>query len=323
MLGGLQQANEQWLEQWQKIEGKRFDQWQSRFEQSAESLAAATEELAERTRQAAADNQNDILKLMAQSEALMAAMQEREADARRDAAEQFDNLIAATNTHLEALRADEQLRGEAAIARLGELQEASAKQLASLGEALETPMSRLIETASDAPRAAAEVIEQLRGEISKNIERDNSLLEERQQTLSKLNELSASLEENARLQREAVQSLLEGSGEQLSAVAQEFAEKIAAESGLLGEQMSHFSASAAELSALGEVFTKAVEQFGEVNTQLMARLEHIESVLVTAGERSDQQMEYYLGQAREIIDHNLLTHQELLDRVAEANGKQV
>ena len=38
-------------------------------------------------------------------------------------------------------------------------------------------MTRLIETASETPRAAAEVIGKLREEVSNNLERDNTLLE--------------------------------------------------------------------------------------------------------------------------------------------------
>ena len=90
---------------------------------------------------------------------------------------------------------------------------------------------------------------------------------------------------------------------------------MASESEALSEQIAHFSASTAELTALGEVFTAAVQQFGEANSSLMSRLEKMEEVLANSGQRSDEQMEYYLSQAREIIDHNLLTHQELLARL--------
>lgn len=259
--------------------------------------------------------------LTAMAEQAVAA-QQREANWQGAATQRLDELVQAASAQLQALRNDEQERGNAAVARLAELQETSAQQLAALGEALEQPMVRLIETASDAPRAAAEVIAQLRGEISKNIERDNALLEERQHTLSKLDALSASLEENARLQREAVEAMLAGSAEHLTAVGREFGEKVSAESGSLAEQMAHFSASAAELSVLGEVFNGAVQQFGETNSQLMTRLEQIESVLVNAGQRSDEQMEYYLGQAREIIDHNLISQQEFLTHVRELNGRR-
>lgn len=318
----LQRSWEVALQAQEQTNGQLLEKIAEQVNAAQLTLSQATAELAERNREAASKSQSDIAALIKRSDALLEAQQQRETNWQNDAAARFSELVAAASTQLEALRKEEQSRGEAAIARLAELQQTSAQQLAALGEALEQPMSRLIETASDAPRAAAEVIEQLRGEISKNIERDNALLEERQHTLGQLSALSASLEENARLQREAVEAMLEGSSEHLAAVGRNFEEKINTESTGLGEQMTHFSASAAELSALGEVFSSAVQQFGESNSQMISRLEQIESVLLNAGKRSDEQMEYYLSQAREIIDHNLLGQQELLGHLREHNGKQ-
>ena len=54
-------------------------------------------------------------------------------------------------------------------------------------------MTRLIETASQTPKAAADVIEKLRGEMSKNLERDNDLLSERTRLMEQLDTLSNTL----------------------------------------------------------------------------------------------------------------------------------
>ena len=318
----LQRSWESALQAQEQANGHLLEQISEQVNAAQQTLSQATTELAERHREAASKSESDIAALMNRSEALLEAQQQRDHDWQNVAAERLQDLINAASTQLQELRSDEAARGEAAIQQLAELQKTSAQQLAALGEALEQPMSRLIETASAAPRAAAEVIEQLRGEITKNIERDNSLLEERQHTLGQLTALSASLEENARLQREAVEAMLAGSAEHLAAVGSDFEQKISSQSSDLSEQMTHFSASAAELSALGEVFTSAVQQFGEANNQLMSRLEQIENVLVSSGKRSDEQMEYYLSQAREIIDHNLLSQQELLGHLRQQNGKQ-
>lgn len=315
LFKGLQNANSDWLEKSQQAEQERLQHWQTQIESSAHRLAQASTELADKARDNSNAYQEKINQLLEQSSTLLKAQQERDDQWQQQASQHLQALIDSAGEQLQKLRDEEQQRGEAAAAQLAALQESSAQQLARLGAALETPMSQLIETASEAPRAAAEVIAQLRGEISKNIERDNSLLEERRDTLGKLESLSASLEENARLQREAVQAMLEGSNEKLGSVAEAFEQKVASESEALSEQIADFSASTAELTALGEVFTAAVQQFGEANGQLMSRLEKMEAVLASTGQRSDEQMEYYLSQAREIIDHNLLTHQELLARL--------
>ena len=88
----------------------------------------------------------------------------------------MDQLTSALRNELGALRTEEAARGDAAVARLSDLQTAVTAHLTTLGTALEAPITRLIHTASEAPRAAAEVIGQLRHEIAHSVARDNELL---------------------------------------------------------------------------------------------------------------------------------------------------
>ena len=44
----------------------------------------------------------------------------------------------------------------------------------------------------------------------------------------------------------------------------------------------------------------------------MENLARIEQALGVSNERSDEQLAYYVAQAREIIDHNLLSHQKII-----------
>jgi hypothetical protein len=85
--------------------------------------------------------------------------------------------------------AGESARGQAAVDRLGELQAAVAQHLATLGAALEAPITRLLQTASEVPQAAAGVISQLRLEMSRVAERDNLALQERTVLLEQLGTL--------------------------------------------------------------------------------------------------------------------------------------
>lgn len=315
LLSQIQKSQSEWLETVAEKEQQRLEHLAKHAEDSAQQLSEAGALLARESKTLAQSSQDQLASLLEQSEALLKQQMKRESDWQAQAEKQLAALVSSASEQLSQLREEEQGRGNAAIARLEQLQESSAQQLAALGNKLEEPMTRLMETASDAPKAAAEVIAQLREEISKNIERDNALLSEREQTLDQMTTLSASLEENARLQREAVESMLQGSSESMAAVADQFEQKVSAESAVLSEQIANFTANTAELSVLGEVFNKAVQQFGESNAELMSQLGKIEASLAGAGERSDEQMAYYLSQAREIIDHNLLTQQEILDRL--------
>ncbi len=214
---------------------------------------------------------------------------------------------------LAELRADEGRRNDIAIDRLSELQEVVTKHLISLGAGLEEPLGRLIETASQTPKAAADVIEKLRGEMTKNLARDNELLTERATLMQQLGALSDTLEASATGQREAVDTLIDRSMTTLDKVGNKFGEKVESETSRLADVAHHFAVSSNEISGLGDAFNAAVELFSESNSQLIENLTRIELSLEKSSSRSDEQLGYYVAQAREIIDHNLLSQKEIID----------
>lgn len=222
---------------------------------------------------------------------------------------------------LEALRDAEAERAEAAVERLAGLETAVAGHLAELGRELEAPMARLIETASETPRAAAEVIAQLREELSNSIERDNHLLEERQQVLAQLQSLMASLEASATEQRDAVARMVESSAGTLESVGERFGEQVDAGVGQLSSLAEDLAGGAVEVASLGEAFQAAVREFGESNRALMDGLARIEEALEQSSARSDEQLGYYVAQAREIIDHSVLSQKEIIEQLRQL-GRQ-
>jgi hypothetical protein len=69
------------------------------------------------------------------------------------------------------------------------------------------------------------------------------------------------------------------------------------------------------LSSLGESFGTAVQLYNESNTQLVEHLNRIEQSMDKANTRSEEQMGYYVAQAREIIDHSLLSQKEVFEKM--------
>ena len=246
------------------------------------------------------------------------------------AALQQDNAKAYSATlteELSKLSEVETTRSEAAVARLGQLESSVAEHLLNLGKGLEEPMLRLIETASQTPKAAADVIEKLRGEMTKNFERDNELLSERTRLMEQLDTLSNTLEQSSIGQREAIDSLIERSAETLSQVGAQFGEQLESESSKLAGVVEMFATSSAEMASLGDGFNAAVTLFSDANNNLIENLNQIETALEQSNQRSDEQLGYYVAQAREIIDHNLHSHKEIIEALnlqraqqADANG---
>ena len=176
-------------------------------------------------------------------------------------------------------------------------------------------MNELIATASETPRAAAEVIGKLREEVSNNMERDNQLLEERQRILEDLATLSAGLRESATAQQQAIEQLVNSSGEVMAGVSTQFREQLESESDKLAEITANAAGSAADIASLGESFSLAVQLFSESNGQLMENLGRIEESMDKTTERSDEQMSYYVAQAREIIDQSMLSQREIIEEL--------
>jgi hypothetical protein len=57
----------------------------------------------------------------------------------------------------------------------------------------------------------------------------------------------------------------------------------------------------------------AVHAFSQTNEQLMAQLQRIEQALGKSMTRSDEQLAYYVAQAREIIDLSIGSQKDVLD----------
>jgi hypothetical protein len=166
--------------------------------------------------------------------------------------------------------------------RMDQLEATVAQHLATLGAALEAPIGRLLHTASEVPQAAAGVLAQLRQEMSAVAERDNLALRERTTLL-----------------------------EQFATVMQ----VLEAQAGKASDVAAHVSGSAVELASLGEAFGHGVQLFQAANQQLMAGLQGIEASLTRSTARSDEQLAYYVAQAREVIDLSIASQQGLIDNL--------
>ncbi|MFP1680640.1 DUF802 domain-containing protein [Alloalcanivorax sp. C16-2] len=225
----------------------------------------------------------------------------------------LEQLTARTGEQLAALRDQEQARGEAASQRLAELEATASRHLTELGTALEAPMTRLIETASETPKAAAEVINELRAEMTRNSERDNALLEERQRLVSELDRLLGAQRQAAEAQREAVESLIVDAGGALRAVSDTFTDQVERQSTQLETLAGDLTGGAREMASLGEAFGAAVARFGEANEGLLDTLQQVEGALTRSAERSDEQLAYYVEQAREVIDLSLSAQKDVID----------
>jgi len=183
-------------------------------------------------------------------------------------------------------------------------------------------ISRLVQAASEAPRAAAEVVAQMRQKLSDSMVRDTAMLEERSRLMATLDTLLDAVNHASTEQREAVDALVATSADLLDRVGTRFTHHIEAETGKLGAVAAQVTGSAVEVASLGEVFGAAVQTFGESNGLLMEHLQRIEAALDKSLARSDEQLAYYVAQAREVIDLSMLSQKQIIEEMQQLAGQR-
>lgn len=176
-----------------------------------------------------------------------------------------------------------------------------------------TEMSRLIDAVAEAPRAAAEVVGLLRQKLSDSMARDNDLLDERGRIMGTLSTLLDTINHAATEQRAAIDALVSSSTAMLQQTSAKFIEKIDAGSDTLATAAAQVTCGAVEVSSLGEAFGAGVQLFSDSNDALVTQLQRIEGALDKSTARSDEQLGYYVAQAREIIDLSISSQKQIIE----------
>ena len=183
-------------------------------------------------------------------------------------------------------------------------------------------ISRLVQAASEAPRAAAEVVAELRQKLSDSMVRDTAMLEERSRLLATMETLLDAVNHASTEQRSAVDALVATSADLLDRVGTRFTDKVEAETGKLGTIAAQVTGSAVEVASLGEAFGMAVQLFGESNDKLVEHLQRIEAALDKSLARSDEQLAYYVAQAREVIDLSVMSQKQIVENLQQLAGQR-
>jgi len=283
----------------------------------AASTAASQQQLAETFAERSAA-------LLAEMRATQAAWQTEWVAGEQARQASFTNVLTAM---ADQLQAQWQQAGQATLAQQEQITSTlgdTARDLVAAtqrqAETTIAEVTRLMQTAAEAPKAAAEVIGQLRHELSASMARDNSLLEERSRIMETLSTLLDAINHASTEQRGAIDALVATSADLLDRVGSQFAAKVEREAGKLVDIGSGIAGGALEVASLGEAFGTAVNLFAESNEKMMAALQRIEGGLAKSLTRSDEQLAYYVAQAREIIDLSIMSQKKMVDDLQRVAG---
>ncbi|HEY2624780.1 MAG TPA: DUF802 domain-containing protein [Dyella sp.] len=282
---------------------------------------AVNEALADRNQQALAvaaatfeEHATSLVRVVHQSHGdLQAALESRDEKRLTSWTAAFASMTAALSEQWE-------LAGEHAASRQQEIcdtlaqtsRDISAQTRAHASDTI-TEISRLVQAASEAPKAAAEVIAELRQKLSDSMVRDTAMLDERSRLLATVETLLDAVNHASTEQRTAVDALVTTSADLLERVSTRFTGHIEAETGKLGAIAAQVTGSAIEVASLGDAFGVAVQLFSQSNEALMERLQHVATALDNSLARSDEQLAYYVAQAREVVDLSMMSHKQIIE----------
>jgi hypothetical protein len=314
----LQDMAQTLANEWQRVGAQTMAQQQA----TCQALEATAGQITERASQHVSQTLNDVTQLVNQSEGMIRSRMESESTWIQAQGDRMDQLATVWRTELQALRDEEATRAQAAVARLDELQGSVASHLATLGSALEAPLTRLLQTAAEVPQAASEVIGQLRQEMSKLTARDNVALEERTAIMGQMNTLLQSVNQASSQQQAMIESLVTSAAAVLEKAGNQLSESLGAQAGKVAEVAEHVTSSAIELSSLSESFSHGVALFSDSNDKLVNSLQTIEGSIKQSLTRSDEQLAYYVAQAREVIDLSITSQQGIVEDLRKLHSKQ-
>ncbi|OYV00398.1 MAG: DUF802 domain-containing protein [Burkholderiales bacterium PBB5] len=258
--------------------------------------------------QASAQHERQSALLQHHASKLLADLAQAQQAAQAQSASQDQQRQAALAQALEAMadrlqQAWQQAgaQGLAQQQQICQILEATARQMQADAQAqalqTTTEISALMQAAAQAPRAAAEVIERLRAQLSDSLARDNAALAERNQLMATLGSLLAAVNQAATEQRSAIDALVASAAALLQQAGGRFEATVQAQAGQLDALATQVGVGAVEVAALGQSLGAAVQQFGDASGTLVGQLQQIAAALATSSGRGDEQLAYDVAQA--------------------------
>ncbi|MBB3015816.1 DUF802 domain-containing protein [Cupriavidus alkaliphilus] len=316
-----------WTETLGSIAATLRQQWEQSSTHAAARQQEVCEALAQTARAIATETQAHASTTLAEIDRLVQAAAEApkaatalQAELVAQDAQRLAAWTETLGTMAAALRGEWERASAHATARQQEICETlavTARDMAAQAQAQATgtvaEVSRLLQAASEAPRAAAKVIAQLREKLTEGMARDHAMLEERSRMMATLGTLLDAVNHASTEQRTAVDTLVATTADLLERVGSRFTDKVEAETGKLTGIAAQVTGSAVEVASLGEAFGVAVQLFSESNGKLIDHLQRIEAALDKSMTRSDEQLAYYVAQAREVVDLSMLSQKQILE----------
>lgn len=313
-----------WQAGWDALQTRLDSTWQNVREQSAKDQSRWITQMESAHQRAVGDVASltgqwttDMAGLVERVEALMAERQQADVSWRSVLQAQTQQLTEQLGEQLQSLRDDEAQRARQTVERLEKLTTAVSDHLQTLGNSLAAPLAEVADTALAAPRAAGELMARLQQQEAEWQTRDEQWLTERQTLLARLDHVLTSLGDATQAQQTALDALVHSTTHTLTEVGDQFTQSVQSETAKVSELTAELGTSLTEVAGFGSAFEVGVQTFSDANQTLLETLQRLTQALQESTIRSDEQMAYYVAQAREVIDLSLMSQKAVLNELRE------
>jgi len=145
--------------------------------------------------------------------------------------------------------------------------------------------------------------------------RDTAMLEERAQLLETVGTLMETITLASSEQRTAVDGLIEGATALMQRAGERFAEQVDTRAASLDIATRQVADSSTQVAQLAHGLDGAVQSFAETSASLATHLQQLAGALDASLARSDEQLAYYVAQAREVVDLSLLSQKQVIEEL--------
>ncbi|MCB2006380.1 MAG: DUF802 domain-containing protein, partial [Rhodoferax sp.] len=162
-----------------------------------------------------------------------------------------------------------------------------------------------------------------REKLSDSMARDNDMLAERSRIMETLSTLLQAVNQAATEQRSAIDTLVASAATMLEQTGARFGQTLEQASQTMQDASTQAAAGSIDIASMGEAFSAAVQQFGASSEALTVHLQRIEAALDKSSARSDEQLAYYVAQAREIVDLSISSQKQIVEDLQQLAIRQV
>jgi hypothetical protein len=230
---------------------------------------------------------------------------------------QIGTITGAITAAFDQLDEGQKERTQLLFGELGRLDAVVQEHLSLLGEGLAAPLTRVIETAAEAPKSVSKMLETLDTHLEERLERENNLLQDRQGLMDAMRLATEAVQKSTEQQGTTLENLVLNCDNQMSGMRERANEELMKAREQLEQSASMIATGGVEMTAVASMFTSAVEDYRKSNDTLMDGLQNIQEALNHSGERSNDQLSMYVDQAREIIDQSIISQKEMFDALRE------